>query len=173
MTVSIIAAMDKNQLIGIDNDMPWYLPKDFAYFKKTTGKSPVIMGRLTYESIGKILPNRTNIIVSSNPTLYIHGALTVTTIEDAIRIAKSENTDECFIIGGGQIYKQVLEDKIVDKLYITSINTYIDIDKYPNSNYTYFPEFTNDNWDLLSVDFHEKDEKNEYGMHFLVFERNF
>jgi len=173
MIVSAIAAMDINRLIGMEKNMPWHLPKDFKHFKKTTINHPIIIGRISFESKpinGNALPKRTNIVVSRNYTLAYDGIVTVTSIEDAISVAKSEERDECFIIGGGQIYKEALDNNLIDKLYLTSIHT--EIKTKGKKDLVYFPEIDNDEWDMTSISAEDADDNNKYDMTFLVFERN-
>ena len=144
MIVSAIAAMDKNNLIGIGSEMPWHLPKDFKYFKDTTMGHPIIMGRKSFESIDcKPLKGRPHIIVSKDPNLNYSSVNTVTTVEDAIALAKTmEGSDEIFICGGGQIYKYALNNKLVDKLYITAIDTsiFVDFDDWVDNDCIYFSQ---------------------------------
>lgn len=176
MVVSAIVAKDKNNLIGIGLEMPWHLPEDFAYFKSTTSGYPIIFGRKSFESIGcRPLPNRPHIIVSSDPELDYDDSnvVCVTTVEDAITIAKSYGVNETFICGGGQIYEYALKNNLVDMLYITEVNTEIRVDEHMKDKCVYFPDYTNDNWDLLFVDNFKADEKNVYDMSFFIFERNF
>jgi dihydrofolate reductase len=174
MIVSAIAAMDKNNLIGIGLKMPWHLPKDFSYFKETTTNHPILMGRKTFESIGcRPLPNRPHVIISSNPELSFESkkVYSVTTVEDAIALAGSLNgNDEIFICGGGQIYAYAIEHKLIDKLYITTVHTEIDVKKKENP--IYFPHFNHDEWDLTFIKTEDFDENNKYNMTFLIFERN-
>tara|TARA_Y100000389_G_C17464848_1_gene524624 strand:+ start:1466 stop:1930 length:465 start_codon:yes stop_codon:yes gene_type:complete len=117
--VSLIAAVSKNGVIGVDNKLPWYIPQDLKRFKELTTNNVVVMGRKTYESIGKPLPNRLNIVVSRNKDLEIDGCLVVNNIPKAIK--KAGHDKEIFIIGGGEIYKESLI--FADKIYLTKINT--------------------------------------------------
>ena len=172
MIVSAIVAKDENNLIGIGLKMPWHLPTDFSYFYKTTLHHPIIFGRKSFESIGcKPLPKRHHIIVSRDPKLSYPNVDCVTTLEDAIALAKTFGNEECFICGGGQIYKYALENKLIDKLYITEVHTKIKVDEEDKA--VYFPNYGNDNWDMTSVKAVDADELNKYNMTFLQFERNF
>ncbi len=174
MIVSAIAAKDENSLIGIGLKMPWHLPADFYYFKKTTENHPIIFGHESFKSIGcKPLPNRPHIIVSRDPELTYEGVDTVTTVEDAITLAETFDSDEVFICGGGQIYGYALNNKLVDKLYVTQVHTKIKVDDHDEFKCVYFPNYGNDAWDLASVKARDGDEKNKHNMTFLVFERNF
>ena len=173
MIVSAIVAMDLNRLIGMEKNMPWHLPKDFKYFKETTINHPIIIGRVSFESKpinSNALPDRTNIVVSKNYVLAYDGIVTVTSIEDAISVAKSEETDECFIIGGGKIYKKALESNLVNRLYVTTIHT--EIKTKGKDNLVYFPEINYDEWDMTNIKAEDADDNNKYNMTFLVFERN-
>ncbi|MDF5377698.1 type 3 dihydrofolate reductase, partial [Vibrio parahaemolyticus] len=130
MIISMIAAMADNRIIGKDNQMPWHLPADFAWFKRCTMGKPVIMGRKTYESIGRPLPGRLNIVISRDETLKIEGVTTVTSIEQALDVAG--DVEEVMIIGGGAIYASCLP--MANKLYVTHIEAAIDGD-------TQFPDW--------------------------------
>ncbi|GAK18400.1 dihydrofolate reductase [Vibrio sp. JCM 19053] len=130
MIISMIAAMADNRIIGKDNQMPWYLPADFAWFKRCTMGKPVLMGRKTYESIGRPLPGRLNIVISRDETLKIEGVTTVTSIEQALDVAG--DVEEVMIIGGGAIYASCLP--MANKLYVTHIEAAIDGD-------TQFPDW--------------------------------
>ncbi len=119
-TISIIAALSqKNSVIGKDNTLPWHIPEDLLRFRRITVGHPVIMGRKTYESIGKPLPNRTNIIITRNKALQIPGCIITTSLEEAIQYARKIEKKEIFIIGGGEIFKKGI--KMADKLYLTLV----------------------------------------------------
>lgn len=162
MKLSVIAAASENNVIGRNNDLPWSLPDDMKFFRKTTSGSPIIMGRKNYESIGRALPKRQNIVISRDPDLHIDGCDCVTSLEDAVRLAESGSPDEAFVIGGGQIYAQSMD--LADKLYITRIHAEIEGD-------VYFPEISPDEWKLVSEEFHDKDDDHEYAFTFQIFER--
>ena len=162
MILSAIVAVAKNNVIGRDNDIPWYLPNDLKYFKRTTLHRHVIMGRKSYESIGRPLPKRTNIIITRNPYYIATGCLTVHSLEEAIELAKSHHEEEAFIIGGGEIYKISLP--YVDKIYLTTV------DVEPEGS-VLFPELDPEEWILISEEAHKADEKNEHDYSFKVFER--
>lgn len=106
MIISMIAAMANNRVIGKDNQMPWHLPADFAWFKRSTMGKPVVMGRKTYDSIGRPLPGRLNVVISRDESLEIEGVTTVTSIEKALELVS--DVDEVMIIGGGSIYETCL-----------------------------------------------------------------
>lgn len=155
----MVAAMAKNRIIGKDNQMPWHLPADFAWFKRCTMGKPIVMGRKTYESIGRPLPGRLNIVLSRDPNLVIDGVTTVTTIEQAQHIVG--DVDELMIIGGGSIYQACLP--MANRLYLTFINANIDGD-------TLFPDW-GEGWELVSQESYIADEKNQYDMEFVVLDK--
>lgn len=136
--ISIIAAIGKNRELGKDNKLLWHIPDDFKRFKEITSGHPVIMGRKTYESIGKPLPDRTNIIITRDANYKVGGCLVTHSLEKAIEIAqssiaKAKKGKEIFIIGGGQIYQQAID--IADKLYLTIVEGKYSAD-------TFFPEYS-------------------------------
>jgi len=161
MTIlSMIVAHADNRIIGKDNDMPWHLPADLAYFKKTTLGKPVIMGRKTYESIGRPLPGRLNIVISRDASYSAQGITTVTSVEQALEAAG--NVEEIMVIGGGAIYAHCLP--AANRLYVTHINASIDGD-------TQFPEYDLNVWKKVSSDTRQPDEKNAYELDFAVYEK--
>lgn len=154
--ISIIVAMAKNRVIGKDNQMPWHLPADLAHFKKVTLGKPIIMGRKTYESIGRPLPGRTNIVISRNSEYKLDGCKTVTSIEKALSLVQNE--EEIFIVGGGHLYSELLP--VANRLYLTFIDLEVDGD-------TQFPEFKHLNLKEGKREKHIKDEKNPYNYEFV------
>lgn len=152
--VSIVVAAAANGVIGNDNDLIWHLPADLKHFKNVTSGSSIVMGRKTYESIGRPLPKRENIIITRQADLTIDGCLVFNSLQEAIEKAKSE---EVFIIGGGEIYKQALE--LADKIYLTKIHQDFEGD-------TVFPEIGKD-WKIISEKEGELDEKNKLPHSFL------
>ncbi|WP_143884811.1 dihydrofolate reductase [Chryseobacterium binzhouense] len=158
---TIVVAMGKNNEIGSDNQLLWHLPKDLKHFKEITSGHPVIMGRKTYESIGKPLPNRTNIVISRKKDWFEEGILIVGSIKEAIKFAKKIDED-IFIIGGGTIYDQTME--IVDKLEVTLVEANLEAD-------TYFPKIDSKIWKKTNEVCHEKDEKNQYDFCFQTYEK--
>src|SRR5690242_6914236 len=109
MKISLVVAMSENRVIGVDNHLPWHIPEDLKRFKKITSGHPIIMGRKTFESIGKPLPNRTNIIISRNKDYRAEGTITCHSLADAIHWAsQAPGNEEIFIIGGGEIFQQAL-----------------------------------------------------------------
>ncbi|CAH0541542.1 type 3 dihydrofolate reductase [Vibrio marisflavi] len=159
MIISLIAAMAQDRVIGKDNQMPWHLPADFVWFKRCTMGKPIIMGRKTFDSIGKALPGRLNIVISRDDTLDIDGVVVVTSIEQAIERVQDE--PEVMIIGGGSIYQACLPK--ADKLYLTFIDADIEGD-------TRFPDWGSE-WKLAHTEGYQADEKNAYNMTFNVFEK--
>ena len=158
--ISLIAAMGGNRVIGNNNSMPWRLPKDLAYFKKLTLGNTVVMGRKTFESIGKPLAGRKNIILTRDKGYTREGCLVVHSIEEALKEIKDEQ--ESFIIGGGEIYSIFLP--YANKLYITYIDHEFQGD-------TYFPEIDYGEWEVISRTPGEKNRDNSYSYYFEVYER--
>jgi dihydrofolate reductase len=160
MIVSIIAAMDRNHLIGNKNQLPWHLPADFAHFKSVTMGKPIIMGRKTYESIGKPLPGRTNIVLSRNPDIQIEGVLCVNTFDDALTLVS--DAEEVMIIGGSTIYEMLLPQ--VDRMYITYVDAEFEGDAW-------FPQFDESQWLEKESVKRQADEKNRYNCRFVTLEK--
>jgi dihydrofolate reductase len=172
MTIlSMIVATANNNVIGKDNDMPWHLPADLAYFKKTTLGKPIIMGRKTYESIGRALPGRRNIVISRDEHYSpqgkgSEGVDVVTSVEQALALVDGSNgelaVDEIMVIGGGAIYKHCLP--VANRLYVTHIQANIDGD-------TQFPDYSGNGWTKVSNELRDSDEKNAYVLDFCVYEK--
>lgn len=162
MTVSAIVATANNNIIGKNNDIPWYLPADLKYFKKVTTGHHIIMGRNCYKSIGKPLPKRTNVIITRNPFFIVSNCLVAHSIDEALSMAYENNETEAFIIGGGQIYEQTQD--LWDKVYLTKVDLEVEGD-------VFFPELTADKWVLRSEDFHAANEKNPHDHSFCIYER--
>ncbi|WP_324682017.1 dihydrofolate reductase [Bibersteinia trehalosi] len=161
MNLSIIVARTQNHVIGKDNAMPWHLPVDLAWFRQNTLGKPVIMGRKTYESIGRLLPKRPNIIVSRSGIL-VEGAHVATSLQQALEIAGNyAKGDEIMLIGGGELFKQAMP--LAEKLYLTEIQARLEGD-------TFF-EFVENEWQVVSEQLSEIDEKNPYRCRFLCLER--
>lgn len=163
MIISTIVGKGKNNEIGKSNDIPWYLPADLKYFKKITTGHAIIMGRKCFDSIGKALPNRTNIVVSRNPDYEIENCILVHSLKAALTVAMEKGEEEVFIIGGGEIYKMTLP--ISNKLYITEIDLEI-----PDAD-VFFPAINKEDWELISEEAHHKDDKNPYNYCFKVYNR--
>ncbi|MBA3757670.1 dihydrofolate reductase [Candidatus Saccharibacteria bacterium] len=160
MIISIIVASAKSGVIGRTGGLPWYLPAELAYFKKTTMSHPIIMGRKTHESIGRALPGRTNIVVTRDKSYQVsEGATAVNSLGDAFKAVAGSN--EVFIIGGAEIYSQALTK--VDKIYLTKVSANIEGDK--------FFEFDEQRWRQTFSEKHKKDENNKYDYEFTVWER--
>lgn len=158
MIVSLIVAVADNNVIGKDNDLIWHLPKDMAFFKATTLNHYVITGRKNYESIPvkyRPLKDRTNVVVTRQENYVEDGCVVVHSIEAGIALAKENGESECFIIGGGQIYKNVMDKKLIDQLYITHVLEGFEGD-------TFFPEFDKKEWEEETILTHLKDEKNKH-----------
>ncbi|TAD98769.1 MAG: dihydrofolate reductase [Bacteroidetes bacterium] len=161
MLISIIVAQSLNRVIGKNNQLAWHLPADLKMFKQKTSQHHILMGRKTFESIGKALPNRTNLVLSRDHSLKIESCLSIQSIEKGIDLAKKANESELFIIGGAEIYCLALP--LAQKIYLTEIQTNIDGDAF-------FPEL-NDFWKEVSREKHFADEKNIFDYDFVVFEK--
>ncbi|MCR9286751.1 MAG: dihydrofolate reductase [Bacteroidetes bacterium] len=162
MIVSTIVAVANNYVIGKDNQIPWYLPADLKYFKKTTLGHHIIMGRNCYESIGRPLPKRTNVIITRNPFYVASGCLVTHSIQEALDLADNRGETEAFIIGGGEIYKQ--SEHLWDKVYLTEVDLEVEGD-------VFFPKIDFKNWDETYCESHDKDTKNEFNYIFKIFEK--
>ncbi|MGO1060060.1 dihydrofolate reductase [Planococcus sp. FY231025] len=156
--ISLMVAHDPDRVIGKNNQLPWHIPEDLAYFKKHTVGKGMVMGRNTYESIGRPLPKRRNIVVTRNESYAAEGVDIVHTLDDAIRLAE-EVHEEVMVIGGEQIFRSILPQ--ADRLYITLIDKRYDGD-------TFFPEYGAE-WELVSES--EKHVSNGIPFSYLVFER--
>lgn len=163
MIVSAIVAIDKNRVIGKGNDIPWYLPADLKYFKRRTLHHHIIMGRKSFESIGRPLPKRTNIIITRNPFFIASNCLVVNTLEEALQIAKDNEETEAFIIGGGEIYR--LGMPFLDRVYLTEVDTTVE------GGEVFFPRLHPEEWKEISSESHQPDEKNEHAYTFKILER--
>jgi dihydrofolate reductase len=149
--ISIIAALSENKVIGKDQALPWELPGDLKRFRRITKGHPVIMGRKSYEAIGKALPKRTNIVLTRNEDYELPDAKVFHKLKDAIGFAL-ELDKEVFVIGGESIFRDALEQNLVDKMYLTHIHKDFEGD-------TFFPEFNNENWNIA-----RKEENQENGI---------
>ncbi len=162
MKISLIVAMAENGVIGRRGDvLPWRLPADLAHFRQITTGHPIIMGRKTYETIGKPLPGRQNIIITRNPEFVAEGCDIVNSLDEALRKAEDSKAVEAFIIGGGEIFK--MAQPRATKLYLTLVHASIAGD-------TYF-KYDKAIWQEIAREDHEADEKNEYNYSFLEFKR--
>ncbi len=162
MILSAVVAASTNNVIGKDNQLLWRLPNDMKFFKNTTWGMPVIMGRKTFESLGKPLTGRTNIVITRQIEFNGEGIKVVQQLEEAMKLAADADAKEAFIIGGGEIYKQTFG--LIHRIYLTRVHTIVAGD-------TFFPLIDVNNWELLSqLDF-EADEKHQYDYCFQVWER--
>ncbi|WP_459207451.1 dihydrofolate reductase [Pseudomonas sp. MLB6B] len=147
LPLSLIAALAENRVIGIDNSMPWHLPGDFKYFKATTLGKPIIMGRKTWDSLGRPLPGRLNLVVSRQAGLQLDGAEVFASLEQAQRRAeqwaREQGVDEVMLIGGAQLYTQALEEGLVSRMYLTQVEL------SPLGD-AWFPAFDESRWQLTS-----------------------
>jgi dihydrofolate reductase len=167
MRVSLIAAVADNGVIGKDNDLAWSLPDDMSFFKASTQGKHVIMGRRNYESIPhkyRPLPGRPNVVMSRNEQYDAGEASLVTSLENALSLAKDAGETEAFIIGGGQIYSMALEARVIDTMYITHVHGEPDGDAF-------FPEFDRDQWTLTVIDDHPADERHEFSFTICQYDR--
>ncbi len=149
--ITLIAAAAENNALGKDNDLLWHLPEDFKRFKQITSGHNIIMGRKTFESFPKPLPNRTHIIITRQEEYLVEGCLVVHSLEEALEIAPQN--EEVFIIGGAQIYEQALP--FADKIDLTRVHIELDADAF-------FPEFNTSEWNLVFSENHFKDEKHQF-----------
>jgi dihydrofolate reductase len=162
MKISIIVAMDEDRGIGIDNKLPWKLSDDLRRFKKLTMGHPIIMGRKTFESIGKPLPGRINIIVTRKKDYRPPGCVIANSHLEAIDLARSQKSEEVFVIGGEEIYRTFLE--FTDKIYLTIVHTRQSVD-------TFFPNFDMDQWLEKCSKTVPADESNEFTTTFKILKR--
>jgi dihydrofolate reductase len=162
MILSMLVAASENNVIGKDNKLPWHLPNDLKYFKNLTWGMPVLMGRKTFDSIGKPLPGRKSIVITRNNDWQHDGVEVVHSIEEAIKKAESFGVKEIFVIGGAEIFKTSLPD--ANRIYLTRIHQQVEGD-------VYFPEISAEQWQLTSARFCEADEKNPYNHTYQVWER--
>jgi dihydrofolate reductase len=160
MTITIIAALSENRVLGKDNQLVWHMPNDFKRFKALTRGHHVIMGRRTYESLDKPLPLRTNIVITRQDNYQAGECVVVQSMAEALAAVKDD--DQPFIIGGAEIYKLGLA--VADKMELTLVESSFEGD-------TFFPEFSAKNWELNQEEKHLKDEKNPYNYRFLTYHK--
>jgi len=165
MILSMISAIGNNNEIGKGNALLWNLPIDMKHFRETTSGHPVIMGLKTFESIGRPLPNRRNIVLTKDKIFHPQGVELVYSLEELNQLLKDTTSekDELFVIGGGQIYRLFIDR--VDKLYITHVDA-----SFPDAD-AFFPQIDKVKWKVISEDKHPKDEKNEYDCNFAIYEK--
>ena len=166
MKRSMIVAMAENRVIGINNNLPWYLPNDLKYFKQVTLGKPIIMGRKTFESIGKPLPGRTNIVITRNSDWSASGVKVVHSLDQAYKLAQAvceiDGQHELMIIGGDQIYQSSLPE--VDRIYLTQVHASVDGDAW-------FPEVDWSQWKEVGREDFKAEGANPYNYSFVVFDR--
>lgn len=166
MRLALIWAMSQNRAIGRNNALPWYLPEDLKYFKQVTMGKPIIMGRKTWESIGRPLPGRTNIVITRDQTFTADGVKIVHSLDEAIRMAENicliNGCDEAVVIGGAEIYALALSR--ADRLYMTQVHAEVDGDAF-------FPTFDLESWQELGREDFQGSGANPYDYSFVVLER--
>lgn len=160
-SIAAIVAVSTNFVIGKENKLPWHLPADLQHFKKLTSGHAILMGRKTYESIGKALPNRLNLILTRNIDYKAPNCFIINNLQDACKIAAEQNYTKLFVIGGAEVYKELLP--FCQKVYLTEVQTIAEGDA--------FFELNKQEWQEISRNLTEKDEKNAYAMLFLEFEK--
>jgi dihydrofolate reductase len=158
--LSIIVALSENNVIGRDNGLPWKLSADLKRLKSVTMGHHIIMGRRTWESLGRPLPGRVNVVITRDKNFKAEGAVIVHSLQDALQVAKNDN--EAFIFGGGKVFSEALPQ--VNRIYETIVHTTIDGD-------TFFPELNNREWKETFRESHAADEKNEFDYTFITLER--
>ncbi len=163
MTLSIIVILSTNNVIGRDNKLPWHMPADLKRFKNLTMGHHLLMGRKTFNEIGKPLPGRINVVITRDPHFHAEGVAIARSVDEAIGKAEAAGDHEIFLAGGGEIFRQVIHR--ADRMYVTRIHAEIDGD-------TTFPEFDDVNeWRLADAEHFEADAKNQYPYSFLTYER--
>ncbi len=166
MIKTIVVAVPKNRAIGKDNDLLWHLPDDFRFFKETTRGHHILMGRKTYESLGKPLPKRVSIVITRNQDFQLpEGHHVANSLEAGIAIAEAAGLEELMIIGGGYVYKECLDKGLVDKMYIT------EIDASPEGADTFFPEYDASEWNEVYREHHPVDERHAHAFDFVTYEK--
>ncbi|MCL4123525.1 UNVERIFIED_CONTAM: hypothetical protein GTU68_054357 [Idotea baltica] len=160
MKLALIVATDEQGLIGKDNGLPWHLSADLKYFKKVTMGKPLIMGRRTHESIGRPLPGRDNIIITSDIAYQAPGCIVTHSIDEALTAC--QNVEEAMIMGGASLYEQCL--LTVDTIYHTLVHANLEGD-------TWFPKWNKNTWQLITTQTHPADDNNEYDYSFMVYQR--
>ena len=161
MIISLIVAMDLNRVIGNDGDLPWRLSSDLKHFKKITMGKPIVMGRITHESIGRPLPGRENVVISRDKDYQTRDCTVLHSLECVY--AKFHDTDEIMIMGGAELYAQTLDK--AKRIYLTEVHAKMKGD-------TYFPKFDRENWEEVERYDFKADEKNEYDYSFVILEKN-
>jgi dihydrofolate reductase len=162
VVISAIAAMAENRAIGINNRLPWHLPADLKHFKALTSGHPILMGRKTYQSIGRPLPHRMNIIITRDLEFQAPGCIVVNSIEQAVGVAEVEDSNEIFIIGGAEVYQQLMPH--IERIYLTIVHHAFEAD-------TFFPEIDMKEWREVAREDHVADEANEFDFSFITLEK--
>lgn len=160
MRITMVAAAAENNALGKNNDLVWHLPDDFKRFKAITSHHHIIMGRKTFETFPKLLPNRKHIVITRQSDYEKEGVEVVHSLEEALKVSSDEN--EVFIIGGGEIYKQALPH--ADKIELTRVHDTFEADAF-------FPEIDESNWKLIHSEYHSKDERHNYAFTYLTYEK--
>lgn len=158
--ITIIAAAAENNALGKDNDLVWHLPDDFKRFKRLTSGHHIIMGRKTFESFPKLLPDRTHVIITRKDDYNPEGTIVVNSLEEAVKVSKLD--EQPFIIGGGEIYEMGMDT--ADRIELTRVHGEFDAD-------TFFPEIDESEWKLVKEQFHEKDDRHDHSFTYLTYER--
>lgn len=167
LKIKLIVATSENNVIGIENDLPWHLPNDMNYFKETTKNSVVIMGRKNYLSIPnkfRPLPGRINIILTRKKDFSADKCIVTNSLEHAIELAHKEQKKNIFIIGGGLVYQYALDHNLVDTIYLTRVHAKIEGD-------TFFPKLNMTNWKIIDEKRHEKDKEHKFPFTFYTLEK--
>jgi dihydrofolate reductase len=160
--ITLVAAVADNGVIGAEGAMPWHLPADLAHFKRITMTKPILMGRLTWDAIGKALPGRLNMVLTRNPKWRGHGAMRVESLDEALKIASTMETDELMVIGGAELYRQALPR--ARRIHLTRIH----VEPWGD---TLFPDLEPGEWKEVERSEYASDERNAFDMTFLTLER--
>ncbi|ENH97297.1 dihydrofolate reductase [Gracilibacillus halophilus YIM-C55.5] len=160
--ISLLFAMDKNRVIGKDHTLPWYLPNDLKFFKRLTTSQTIIMGRKTFDSMNGPLPNRNNIVITHDQSFTHPDCKVIHNIEDIQKLNQEQPNQEWFVIGGEEIFRQVLD--FADRIYMTYIDASFEGD-------TFFPTFDGSNWEMTDKQMGVTDEKNKYDHYFITYDR--
>ncbi len=163
MIISLIVALSQNRVIGREGEIPWRLPQDLKLFKQNTMGHCILMGRKTFESIGRPLPGRPNLVLTRNPQWNAEGCTRIASLEEGIAWAQALPETELFIIGGGEIYRMALNQ--AQRIYLSEVKTKLDGD-------TYFPVLSKEDWEEVNRTSYFSDEKNQYDFDFVVLERS-
>jgi dihydrofolate reductase len=161
--VSMVVAAAEDNAIGKHNDLLWHLPDDFKFFKDTTIGHPIVMGRKTFQALGKALPKRLNIVITRQSDFEAPGAEVVGDIDSALIMARDTGTDEIMVIGGAEIYRQALPE--TNRVYLTRVHA-----SFPDAD-AHFPVLSPDEWTLVSTALHDSDERHKYAFTFEVWDR--